>query len=92
METKFLTITISDPIYQGFTYKIPLDYALNVDKSTIVNEMKKYMKNFFGSHGLNRLQEGVDRLDLHLHQDINSINTEIYMCTHCAKLENQRKN
>ena len=86
MDTKFISIKISDPIYWGFTYTIPLEYALSVEKNVIVEEMKKYMKNFFGSHNLINLQQGVDKLNLHLHQDITDINTEIYICTHCNTL------
>ena len=86
METQFITIKISDPIYWGFTYKIPLEYALSVEKQVIVEEMKKYMKNFFASHNLINLQEGVDKLNLHLHQEITNTNTEIYICTHCNTL------
>ena len=91
MDTKFITITISDPIYQGFTYKIPLEYALNIKSNVIVNEMKKYMKNFFGYNNLVCLQEGIDKLNLHLHQDITHTDTVVYMCTRCSELEDQNK-
>ena len=83
MDIKYINITISDPIYSGFTYKIPLYYALNVNNDIIVDEMKKYMKNFFKYHGLVCLQEGVDKLKLHLHQDIKETDTVVYMCTSC---------
>ena len=83
---KLINITVSDPIYWGFTYKIPLDYAMNVNKDILVDEMKQYMKNFFGSYGLVYLQEGIDKLNLHLHNDIKETDTVVYMCTHCSKL------
>lgn len=86
MDNKFINITVSDPIYWGFKYIIPLDYAMNVTKDILVDEMKIYMKNFFGSHGLVYLQEGVDKLNLHLHDDIKYTDTVVYMCTHCSKL------
>lgn len=85
-ETKFITITISDKIYQGFSYKIPLDYALSVDNETLANETRMYMKNFFDSHGLIYLKEGVDKLTFHIHEPIQKTDNIIYICTYCSEL------
>lgn len=87
MDSDFLKIIISDPIYWGFTYIIPLEYALSVNGNVIVEEMKIYMKNFFNSHNLLYLKEGIDKLDLHLHQDIKNTDKVIYMCTSCKKMD-----
>lgn len=84
--TKFITITISDKIYQGFSYKVPLEYALSVDTDTLAKETKKYMKNFFNSHGLIYLEQGVDKLSLHIHDPIKENDSTIFICTHCSEL------
>ena len=83
METHFIIIQVSAPIYWGFQYNIPLDYALSVTSDTIAKETKQYMKNFFHSHHLEELKEGVDKLNLCLHSDIQPNDTIVYIC-HCT--------
>jgi hypothetical protein len=80
MEINFITIQVSAPKYWGFRYKVPLEYALSVTKETLVLELKLYMKNFFNTHNLQELKDGVDELNLHFHQDILPYQTIIYVC------------
>ena len=82
METQFITIQVSAPIYWGFQYKIPLEYALSVTHDTLIKETLNYMKNFFNNHNLRELKEGLDNLDFCIHQTIQSTDTIIYLCSH----------
>lgn len=82
MENKFITIQVSAPIYWGFQYKIPLMYAMNTSSSDLTQELKTHMKNFFNSHNLQELKEGVDKLDFHIHHTIQEDDTIIYACCH----------
>ena len=82
METQFITIQISAPIYWGFQYKLPLEYVLSVTHDTLIKETLNYMKNFFNSHNLQELKEGLDNLDFCIHQTIQPTDTIIYICSH----------
>lgn len=49
----------------------------------IIKEIKIYMKNFFETHNLYILKQGVDNLKLHIHEDISNDKNIIYLCNHC---------
>lgn len=90
MNDKFMTIKISAKLYTGFEYKIPIDIFNKMTMKEIIIEVKTYMKNFFSHpHNLYMLKEGVDNLDLHMHDDIPFNRPIIYLCdsTHGNKEE-----
>lgn len=82
MENQFITLQVSAKIYWGYQYKVPLMYSLSVTSETLIHELKIHMKNFFSSHNLEELKEGVDKLNLHIHQEINTHSTVVYVCSH----------
>lgn len=81
MET-FITIQVSAKIYWGFKYMVPRDYALNATPESLATETQTYMKNFFEQHNLQELKDGVDKLNLHFHQNISPTDTVVYVCDH----------
>ena len=77
----FITIKISTKVYAGFTYKIPKEIFIQMNTEEIIKEVKTYMKNFFTNpHDLFLLREGVDKLELHSHDDIPYNRPIIYLC------------
>lgn len=82
MENQFITIQVSAKTYWGFQYKVPIIYAMNVSSEILVKELKTNMKNFFSTHNLQELKEGIDKLDLHIHHNIQQSDTIIYACCH----------
>lgn len=82
MAIQIKTFQISDKIYWGYQYKIPLLYALSISNQTIIDEIKKDMENFFNTHNLEYLKKGIDNLDLHICGDIAKDNSVVYVCTH----------
>ena len=81
-DTKFVIIQVSTPLFWGFRYRVPLDYALSVTNDSLAVEVKTYMKNFFELHNLQELKDKVDRLNLCLHQQIKYSDTIVYICDH----------
>ena len=81
-DTKFVTIQVSAPVFWGFRYRVPLDYALSVTTECLAAEVKIYMKNFFELHNLQELKDRVDRLNLCIHQEIKSSDNIVYICDH----------
>ena len=79
---KILTIQVSAPIYWGFRYKVPIDYALSVVQTVLEKEIKDDMKRFFSLHNLEELKDGVDKLNLHFHQTISKDDDIVYICDH----------
>ena len=80
-----ITIQISAKTYWGFKNYIDkklIDYMTYED---IVNETKQKMKQFFEENNLLELKEGIDKLNLHIHnlQGELSGNDIIYLCDHC---------
>lgn len=80
-----ITIQISVKTYWGFKNYIDkklIDYMTYED---IVNETKQKMKQFFEENNLLELKEGIDKLNLHIHnlQGELSDNDIIYLCDHC---------
>jgi hypothetical protein len=82
METHFIIIQVSAKTYWGFQYKVPLIYALNISQESLARETQMYMKNFFDIHNLEELKQGVDNLNLHIHNPILSTDKVIYACDH----------
>ena len=91
MDTPFIIIQVSAPIFLGFQYKIPIEYALSVTSDTISKEIKQYMKNFFHLHNLEELVEKIDKLNLCLHSDIQPNDTLVYIC-HCIDTHENTNN
>jgi hypothetical protein len=83
MESNFIIIKISAEMYSGFTYKIPKAIFNIMTPKEIIKETKTYMKNFFQTHDLYLLKDGVDALELHFHDDIPFDGDLIYLCDHC---------
>jgi hypothetical protein len=78
----YTKIQISAKIYWGFNIEI-LNEKLNImDDKDIVNEIKSIMKTFFLLHGMEELKEGVDKLNLHIHDRPTSLGQTIYVCDH----------
>ena len=82
MVERFITLQVSAKIYWGFQYKVPLEYALNVTPESLAKETQTHMKNFFDTHNLQELKEGVDKLHLCIHGEINELDTIVYVCDH----------
>lgn len=83
-ETHFITIQVSAPLYWGFKYKIPRQYVLNTKHEDLINELKQYMTNFFTTHNLVELAEGVSKLNLCIHQNLLKLDFDvIYACSEC---------
>ena len=75
-------IQISAKIYWGFQVNISKDLLRSMKVDDIIIHVKNKMKNFFKTHNLLELQEGVDNLNLHIHNfDIKD--PVIYLCDHC---------
>ncbi len=83
MNSENIILQISAPIYSGFQYKIPKSCILYMTPNEIIQEIKIYMKNFFKSYNLYILEEGIDNLNLHIHDDISIEKDIIYICNHC---------
>ena len=80
-EDDFITIKISTKLYAGFTYKIPKETFKQMNIDQVITEVKIHMKNFFTTpHDLFLLREGVDKLELHVHDDIPYNRPIIYLC------------
>jgi hypothetical protein len=88
METQFITIQVSAKTYWGFQYKVPLVYALSVTRASLAKETQTHMKNFFETHNLQELKDGIDKLHLHIHQEILPTDTVVYACNHIHNNEN----
>jgi hypothetical protein len=88
METHFITIQVSAQTYWGFQYNVPLCYALSVTPESLVKETTTHMKNFFETHNLQELKDGVDKLNLHFHQAITQSDSVVYLCNHIHDNEN----
>ena len=74
---------VSDDIYWGYKFILPFDYIKSITKKDIIKELKEDMKNFFGSHNLEYLKNGIDNLDLHIDMPNIEDNKDIvYICSH----------
>ena len=81
MSEYFINIQISAKIYAGFQYKIPKEIINNMTSEEIIKEVKIHMKNFFTNpYDLYLLREGIDKLELHIHDDIPYNRPIIYLC------------
>ena len=83
IDNDFIIIEISAKIYAGFQYKISKNTLKNMKTSDIIDKVKIYMINFFKTHNLYLLQEGVDNMKLHFHTDILFNKNIVYLCDHC---------
>ncbi len=93
LKTKFLKemnsdeniiFQISAPIYSGFQYIIPKSNVQFMTSDEIIKEIKIYMRNLFQSYNLYVLKDGIDNLNLHIHEDISIDKNIIYVCDHCG--------
>ena len=75
-------LQISAKIYWGFQVNISKDLLSSMLIDDIIIYVKNEMKNFFKTHNLLELQEGVDNLNLHIH-NFNIKDPVIYLCDHC---------
>jgi len=74
-------IQISAKTYWGFNIKIPNNKLSLMTDIDIVEEIKKEMITFFKNNNLEELKEGVNNLNLHIHDQISTGST-IYVCDH----------
>ena len=80
--SNYTKIQISAKTYWGFNIEI-LNNTLNtMSDQDIVNEIKSSMKTFFLFYGMEELKEGVDKLNLHIHNRPTSLGETIYVCDH----------
>jgi hypothetical protein len=75
-------LQISAKIYWGFQVNISKDLLSSMLIDDIIIYVKNEMKIFFKTHNLLELQEGVDNLNLHIH-NFNIKDPVIYLCDHC---------
>jgi hypothetical protein len=84
MNDNFITFQVSAELYCGFQYKIPFDIVKKMSNEEIIKEIKIHMKNFFSKpHDLYILKNGIDKLNLHIHDKIEEGSNIIYLCDHC---------
>lgn len=78
------TIQVSAKTYWGFQSEIETELFQNLPSSRIIEIVKSEMKSFFRLHNLKELEEGVDKLDLHLHRNETEIGLDniVYACDH----------
>jgi hypothetical protein len=74
-------IQVSAKTYWGFNIEIPNNKLYLMSNIEIVEEIKKKMITFFKNHNLEELKEGVNNLNLHIHEPI-SLGQTIYVCDH----------
>ena len=77
----YTKVQISAKIYWGFNIEIPNGRIITMSEKDIVDEIETFMKTFFKIHGLDELREGVDKLNLHIH-DRPPLGETIYVCDH----------
>jgi hypothetical protein len=77
----YTKVQISAPTYWGFNIDFPNNKIITMSEKDIIEETKVLMKKFFKIHNLEELKEGVDKLNLHIHQTI-IIGETIYLCDH----------
>jgi hypothetical protein len=77
----YTILQISAPIYWGFQHEIPNSRLEGMKDDELVTEVKNAMKTFFHIHNLLELKEGVDKLELHIHQK-RIPGQVIYLCNH----------
>jgi hypothetical protein len=76
-----ITIKILAKPYNGFEYKISKKNFHKMSNFEIIEDVKIHMKKFFTNpYDLAILRDGVDKLDLHLHDDIPYNRPIIYLC------------
>jgi hypothetical protein len=78
---EYTKIQISAKLYWGFNIEIPNNRLITMTKDEIVDEIKSFMKTFFELYNLEELKNGIDLLNLHIHDDI-IIGQTIYVCEH----------
>jgi hypothetical protein len=75
-------LQISAKIYWGFKIEVTKKFIVSNNIDDIILHMKTQMKKFFKLHNLVELLEGVDNLNLHIHNyDVED--PIIYLCDHC---------
>jgi len=75
-------LQISAKTYWGFRVDISKEDISFLTIDEIILHVKNQMKSFFKLHNLLELKEGVDNLNLHIHNyDIQD--PVIYLCDHC---------
>lgn len=79
-EHNYMTIKISAKPYNGFQHKIKTEIFKKMSSTEIIEETKNVMKSFFKQHNLIELEQGVDKLNLHGHDDIPYNRPIIYLC------------
>lgn len=75
-------IQISANVYWGFRVDIPKELLFYMQIDEVISYVKHKMKSFFKLNNLLELAEGIDKLNLHIH-DYNIEDPEIYLCDHC---------
>jgi hypothetical protein len=78
----YTKIQISAKIYWGFNIEILNDKVNIMSDKDIINEIKSIMKTFFLLYGMEELKEGVDKLNLHIHDRPTLLGQTIYVCDH----------
>ena len=79
-ENNFTTVKVIAKTYKGFQYKIKNNKFIKMNFDEIVNETKTVMKSFFKQHNLTDLENGIDVLEFHFHDDIPFNRPIIYLC------------
>lgn len=74
-------IQVSAKTYWGFNIEIPNNKLSLMNEIDIVEEIKKKMITFFKKHNLEELKEGINNLNLHIHEPI-CLGQTIYVCDH----------
>ena len=80
--SNYTKIQISAKIYWGFNIEILNNTLKTMSDQDIVNEIKSSMKTFFLFYGMEELKEGVNKLNLHIHNRPISLGETIYVCDH----------
>ena len=79
-ESEYITIKINANIYKGFQHKMKREIYNALSLIEVIYVMKIKMKSFFHENNLYSLENGVDELELHFHDDIPYNRPIIYLC------------
>jgi len=78
--SEYITIKINAKIYKGFQHKMKREIYNALTLKEVIYVIKNIMKSFFNENNLSSLEQGVDELELHFHDDIPYNRPIIYLC------------
>lgn len=79
-----IRVQVSAPVYWGYSMDFEVEHLNQLTPEQVIQEVKRCMASFFRQNNLLELAEGVQRLELHVHQSIRGLapGSTIYVCSH----------